>query len=238
MATSVEQAIAEIGHAVSGQPEREALRLVNEAGTHLTSMHAWNYLIRPSTQLASVAGQAYIDLPADFGEILGIQLDGGYLGNWEYVDPGFFTQLEATSWSGEGPAYWTIIEWPVKTDGSSPTPRLALHPAPASTDASFATLRYRAKWADLSRSDREVPVPDYCRSLFLALCRAFARGYDEDEQVTLSQRLADVEIGSLLDTAKRADGRTRRRMGVLRNGAAGSLRRRPYIDIGWGGNTP
>lgn len=219
MTLTASDAIAEITHAISGLPSATAMRLVNEAGRHVCNMHAWNFLKRPKTSLASVAGQAYIELPADFGSILAIEIEGGFTHNWKRTDAATFLRLESGVWDESGWAYWSILENAASTDGTAPGPRLAIWPAPTTANASFAALRYRAKWADLTDDGDTVQLPDFAETLFLQTVRAFARGYEEDEDVTLDERLAVTLAGPIYRAARKQDADSQWYVGTLKGGA-------------------
>lgn len=220
MTLTASQAVESITHALAGVPSVTALRLVNEAGRQLCNMHAWNFLKRDKVTLASVASQPYISLPADFGAIIGIELEGGIAQNWKRVDTATFLRIESGVWTQSGWGYYTVIENPVSTDGTAPEPRLALWPTPTTDNSTFAQLRYRATWTELADDNDTVQIPVFAETLFLQLCRAFGRGYEEDDAASLDARVAEIMAGPIFMAAKKQDASSQWYYGRLKNGAA------------------
>lgn len=214
------EAIAEIEHTLGGLPSQSALRLANEAGRHLCNMHSWNFLKSTKATLASVASQAWIALPDDFGSILGLEVNGGIAQNWKRVDTATFLRIESGVWTQSGWGYYSILENPTSTDGTAPGPRMALWPAPTTSDSSFASLRYQRLWTELSDNGDTVQIPQFAETLYLQLVRAFARGYEEEDTASLDQRLSQIHLGAVFMSARKQDGKTSWYYGRLKNGAA------------------
>lgn len=223
MSVSAAQLIEQAEHALSGPTALPVLQIVGEAVDYVASMHAWNFLKRPSIALASVAGQSYLALPSDFGEVLGVQVSGSTYANMVMTDPATFLGLESGALNETGWAYWTVIESAAGSSGGAPTLRLAIWPAPSATNASFALLRYRATIPRPTSDNDLIAVPSYVESLLFQVVRCFALGYEESDAGSADARLAEVMLGSIYMNAKRRDGRSQWRYGRFQNGAASSV---------------
>jgi len=89
-------------------------------------------------------------------------------------------------------------------------PRLDIYPAAAVSATASFYVRYRAGWTTLTATQLDgsdttalTNISPYVESLLLEYIRAFAEG---GEDGTTHQRLAEVEMGILLDRALRKDG--------------------------------
>jgi len=213
-----------IKHAVAGplsSPLSE-LQLANEAGEYMVGLHKWSYLKEAEALIGTVASQEYIELPLDFGQPLSLEVTDGFTDAVVMTDPGTFNRVRTGSFGNGAFSYWLTLEYAVPATGDEPkvpTPRLAIWPTPTSTDADWATLRYRAAWTPLTASDDVVQIPRYCETLYLSICRAMAQGYEEDEGVELEDRLLKIAAGTVALAAKRADAAHQWNYGKLKGGA-------------------
>lgn len=187
------------------------------------------------------AYEQFIDLPADFGELLAVCTKNNAISN---IVP---TSLEELAWR-RGYVYATAFDrlyrcalaFPGQAtpDDPQPVPRLEIWPRPtASTPAGDLTLTYRAGPvaliydADDDSDPRDtVPnIPPLFERLLVLLSRLFAQGYEEE--VIQEDPLIQAEVAMLTE----ADGRQEYNLGLLRNGAA-MLKRdyqnRPFSSIG------
>ena len=205
-----------VQHALGGSvaSQLDEATIINEAGRHMF-MTPWKFRERPPATITTVASQDYIDLPADFGEMIAMNMADGLVRSFTFTTFGDLVQRRATD-TGVTNHYWVAISHPPPADegNTQPAPRMELYPTPT-TGEGIITV-YRAKWAELTADADNAVVPDYAESALIALVRAFALGYEEEG---LEQRLGEVEGGVMYLRLKEKDGLIQPEYGPLRNGA-------------------
>jgi hypothetical protein len=203
------------------------VEIINNAGEHLFS-RAWRFRERTSANLATVASQPYVSLPADVGEIISVEPVNSWSSSIAFVDPASFINMSSTGIEPELSYIVTLTWWTdVSLTPDDLVPRLDLYPTPAATDASAFNIRYRSKWTEVTTTnittDEATALPNlasYIESLLCEYIRAFAEG---GEDGTTQQRLAAVDMGILLDRALRVDGTMQPDYGQLpRSGLGGT----------------
>ncbi len=219
MTLTIGQLRSHVQLAVGGDPstapgmtvaERTA-QLINLAGEHLFSRH-WRWRERTSTAVATVADQSYLSLPSDCGEIVTIEPKNSWSASIQFVDPSTFERI---STEGIEPELSYVVTLVFHNSGDIATPRLDIYPTPASADSTAFYIRYRAAWVALSSSlmttasdaiqlgTSHAVIPQYVEGLLLEYIRAFAEG---GEDGTTQERLAQIDMGILVDQALRKDG--------------------------------
>ena len=123
--------------------------------------------------------------------------------------------------------HWRMNDmWPfAKGDNAEPQIRLEIYPTPSSTTTEALTLYYRAGWARVYDDRKAIQIPAYVEPLYIELLRAFARGYEEEDQASLSERISEVWRGPLFAVSVDRDASVQPDYGPLRNGAAASMHR-------------
>lgn len=222
-------------HAIGGNPDTRIslLQVLNEAVRYLFDQHEWNFRARPilETTVAAVDPPTnpvtynnYIDLPADFGEIL-----SAHYGTRQVK----FTSLEDIAHRRTNTlippplaAVYVALSFPGQSDVNSlqGSPRLEIFPAPDSA-ATFA-LEYRAGAIQLV-NDTDVPniPPSFERALAL-LARAFICDYEEQES---TNEWAEAE--KELEKLKAHDGLIQSNMGPSLGGAVDERRRGRRVNF-------
>lgn len=114
--------------------------------------------------------------------------------------------------------------------GNPPTPILEIGPGATNSVTGAFRMFYRARWQRLTGDSVHVAVPEFCEALYLQIARAFARGYVREDQGSLDQRLAEIQIGPLFMGAKKSDGAIQPYYGRLKGGGP-TLHRRHFT--GW-----
>jgi len=186
-------------------------QIVNFAGEHLFS-RAWRFRERTASGLTIEAAEttgSYIDLPADCGEIISFEPSNSWSSSLSFVDPATFQHLSTAGIEPEL-SYIVTMVFAIDANTSLLKPRLDIYPAaPTSTSVTFY-VRYRANWTTLTAGNLDgtvetnlTNISPYVESLLLEYIRAFAEG---GEDGTTHQRLAEVDMGILLDRALRKDG--------------------------------
>lgn len=197
-----------------------AITLINEAGEHLVNMRRWNWLIRPETFLNFTVDQNYVDLPSDFGEVIGLFIEDTLNGA---LLPSGLTEVYRGRADPlpDGPMtfYWAV-EWVGSAGTAAPRPRIALHRAPTSSTANAMRLLYRATWTRVEADGDVLVIPTWIEGLYRALLEATAKGHIEEDVLTLSERLERIEKGPLLRHALGRDAQTQVMRGTMRGGAA------------------
>lgn len=104
--------------------------------------------------------------------------------------------------------------------GGAPSPRLEIWPTPNESREDVFLAHYRAGW-DQVRSDNDViTIPTWLESLYLAVVRAVALGYERDGEADVNTRLFPLRQGALFRAARERDGMTQPYYGRMENGAA------------------
>lgn len=192
---------------------------VNEAGERMVGLYPWRYLEGGRATLNEVAGQDYLQLPDDFGEIIGEPVPSEYgVDRFKLVDAERFERRAQTGIDYDGCTYGTLIEVPV--NGEMVT-RIEVYPVPATSQSAKWTLRYRARWTRVDDDNSNLVLARECEALFWGILNAVALGHEEHDEGTVEQRMADVGRWSSFRSATRADARRNRRRGALPNGIHG-----------------
>jgi hypothetical protein len=203
---------------------------VNQALDYVSSMHEWRGLVRSAVDLATVADQSYIDLPAACQKIISIQYSDG---NWRAVQ--FVTQERLAEWrttnqssAAYSGTYIGATSWAVGTTGA--TPRLDVYPNISSTSSDTFQITYRARLlmeaTDTAADTSVIDVPPYLESLVRSVVRVFAKGIEEEDDGSLWARLEELEMSTMLARIKVADGGLQPSIGRMIGGASQYAARR------------
>jgi hypothetical protein len=189
--------------------ERQA-EIINQAGEHLFG-YQWTF--RQATALLStVATQPYVVLPADFSELIAA---------WSGTLPLLITnqdEVENTR-SSEFNSYGTrgYVKAVVPTTAvPTQTYQLQIYPTPTSSEENKIKITYRTGWQRVSTANLPtdvISIPLYLETLLVLYVRAITESYEDGQQ---SQRLAEIEAGTLFGTAQRKDGMLQAHFGQLR----------------------
>jgi len=165
------------------------------------------------------AGRAIV-LPSDFGAELRMVTTGGLT---QHI--AFTTQqrlLEARSRTPAPPlgVYWAaIFTAPDLTSaGGSPTPRLELYPDGTAVDYDFLTCSYRIAWSELTEDAKIISIPPYVEPLYTQLLRAIVKGYEEEEEGTVEDRINALTQSATFFNAISEDGLLQPDVGELTGG--------------------
>jgi hypothetical protein len=205
------------------------ISLCNEAGHYLSAMRKWEWQGGRSALLNTVAGQDYVSLPADYGGLRAQTATGTRAIGLDLVT------LEAVLLLREngGPtgSSWPYVGAEVWQQGSgAPLPRLELYPTPPDSEAGKFTIFYWSTWADVSDDNALLPIPDEIFTLYLQVLFAIARGYAEDDEGTMDQRLEAVKQGALYAAMSARFARSQPSFGRMGGGLVAQAKARRY---GW-----
>lgn len=227
MTLTAEAVVRHIEHALAGPTDLGELAIANEAGRHLVSMRNWRWLRGAKALVGTVAGQEWIALPADCKRVDAIEQTNSLVGTFEFVPLQEFLNYKTSTVTTSPISYWGTVVWARDTYAvagteapGAPSPRIEVYPTPTATNASAFTVYYDRGWVELTEDNQDVTIPPFLESLYLALCRAFAKGYEEEDTADVNTRLASLTRGPLYLTAMREDVSQQKDMGRLRGGLA------------------
>lgn len=204
--------------AIGGRPSTAAgqtvaqrqAEIINQAGEHLFG-YQWTF--RQATALLStVANQPYVLLPADFSELIAA---------WYSTLPLLITNQDEIEniRSSDFDSYGTrgYVKAIVPTTAiPTQTYQLQIFPTPTSAEANVIKITYRTGWQGVSTSTLDtdvISIPQYLETLLVLYVRAITESYEDGQQ---SQRLGEIEAGTLFGTAQRKDGMLQAHYGQLR----------------------
>lgn len=157
-------------------------------------------------------------LPSDFGSILSLTAGVGLQDYVQLTGLDAIEEMRSDPMVTTGSFYYAALSFGQLAVHSVPVPRLEIWPEPTTNDSEKFRLSYRAKWKEVTTDGQTLAIMPHTEDLFIALLRAFARGYEEEDQATLGQRLAEIEAGPVFAAARKQDGRQQRDYGPLRGG--------------------
>lgn len=189
--------------------ERQA-EIINQAGEHLFG-YQWTF--RQATALLStVATQPYVVLPADFSELIAA---------WSGTLPLLITNQDeventrSSDFDSHGTRGYVKAIVPT-TAVPTQSYQLQIYPTPTSSEANKIKITYRTGWQRVSTANLAtdvISIPLYLEALLVLYVRAITESYEDGQQ---SQRLAEIEAGTLFGTAQRKDGMLQAHFGQLR----------------------
>lgn len=211
--------------------------VVERAGTHLVSMRNWSWLQRQTTTIALVAGQPWAALPPDVDAIVSIDVTNSLVQSirpttWEQLLRLRTSHVEHTTWD-----FWYTVAHRLPADdgddeledGQEPYPIMELWPTPTVSDPTGFTIAYTSRWPSYYGSESQrIAIPQHAEALLIELVRRIARGYQEEGDGSVAQRLEGVDQSALFRAAAMADARLIQEWGALRNGAVNQGGIPPY----------
>jgi hypothetical protein len=189
--------------------QRQA-EIINQAGEHLFG-YQWTF--RQATgMLSTVAAQPYVVLPANFSELIAA---------WKETLPLLITnqdEVENIRASTFADQCWRGYVKTIVPTTATPTQtyRLEIYPTPASAETNTIKITYRTGWDRVSTStadDAVISIPQYLETLLVLYVRAITESYEDGQQ---SQRLGEIEAGTVFGIAQRKDGMLQAHYGQLR----------------------
>lgn len=189
--------------------ERQA-EIINQAGEHLFG-YQWTFR-QATAMLSTTSGLQYVLLPADFSELIAA---------WSGTLPLLITnqdEVENTR-SSDFDSYGTrgYVKAVVPTNlAPTQTYQLQIYPTPDSSEVNKIKITYRTGWQRVSTANLPtdvISIPLYLETLLVLYVRAITESYEDGQQ---SQRLAEIEAGTLFGTAQRKDGMLQAHFGQLR----------------------
>lgn len=222
---AVSQLIGHVEQTVGG-PISDSLggsiAVVNAAGRHLFACREWLWSSRATATLNLVSGTNYVLLPADFAELVAIEVTNSTVTRAKRCTFAEILELRTAQLNGTGFGYNVCANWRVLAPGitgladDTLQPVLEIWPTPSASVSDALTIIYKARWPDLVNDNTVVLLPPFAESLLVDFCRAFARGYEAEEQGSLSERLAQIHAGPVFAAAERQDSAMQANIGAMR----------------------
>lgn len=169
-------------------------------------------------------------LPADVERILRVYRGRPNSGGTFVSSPMELHWLDESYITGSSFITGYAFQWGTLTAKSAPVPVLRYWPPSTTTDVDALSTVYMRAWPVIDAEADVLPIPAYMETLFIEICRAFAKGFDSQERLDVS--IAGIQEGSIYVAAARYDsgglrpiGRSknkavRRRHAVVRNSSA------------------
>lgn len=202
MALTLTKLTSAVTHALGGTvaSQLDVTEIVNEAGRLLCGMHPWRFLIRPPSTLDFTASTAYVALPADFGELVTLKYNANLLNLFEFGSALELADIRAAT-SFPPAVYRGHIVQPVQINVTSvpPVQRLELAPIPTATVSAALAIWYRARWTELSTGTDVPNLPIQANTLLTEIVRAVAKGWEEEDNGTTTERLGVIRGGAVFE---------------------------------------
>lgn len=202
----------------------EPVEIANEAGEWLYSLEDWNSLARPLAELSLVADQGWIDLPADFGRMVGDRITT-QTGFGHRIALGTMDEVrEARSSAPGGIAFvGCIVHTGPALAGPRSLARLDIGPVPTQSAASAFLIAYQAGWKEVSDGSDHILVPSWMQSVYVAAATAFVGGREHEEDGSVEDRLDRLVASSLMVALRNRDLSIQTSFGELRGGVGEML---------------
>jgi hypothetical protein len=233
---TLQNAFDAIDHALMSQGaggddiERSRLEAANSSGAILYS-YPWKWRDAGLWSADIVAGQDYVDLPPETGQVSDVTPTDLTNLLIKYVEDLGLVERER-AWP-LGTAYALLAPYDTIVNGESVT-RLLWSRTPTDSVVGGLRVRGKRKWARITNIStptatviplpREMPIFE---TLFLDFCRAYARGYEEagGGQRSMESELSAVLSGPTFMLARDEDQRRFSNLGQMKNTAIDVARR-------------
>ncbi len=206
-------------HAIGGEPDPRITlaQTANEALSYLFNNHQWSWRGRPPVTLTAVVNQQYLTLPADFGEVVAINRPNREVQLTSIQD--LVHRRNLTLVPPPIASVFAALSYPAQADQTveAPVPRLEIFPTP--TDADVYTLSYRAGPITLVNPGDVPNIPPEYERLFVLLCRAFIRDYEEQDSTSEWAKIGTKENPGEMQRLQDHDGVQQPNLGQQRGGA-------------------
>ena len=213
-----DKALVHIEHTLGG-PLAETLdpiSVMNDAGHYMASIHPWKWCEKTSGEIltsdTAVTSMSY-DAP-NFLQLLGYSpratdtrftpsvADLGGTG-WLLVSTSELENIRrAKAYPlSSGDKLPPHVSYFALVYTSQKEPGIDVVMATGASSQRELTLVYRQGWYPLVSTGSSFKMPDWMESVYCQCLRAFARGYEEEDEASLAQRLNDISTGPLVAAA-------------------------------------
>lgn len=166
---------------------------INDAGEYIYAAHDWLWLNTVET-VRQVAGQAYSELPRDYGHMPRLQ-PANINTRCSLVTIDELQALRGSSDTTGGVYYGAIFDgMMIPSDTGVPTPRIEWFPTP-NVSGVIGSLIYKRVFRRVSNADTSMPVavPAQLLGPFVRLARAFAMGREDMANQAAAEKAAAME---------------------------------------------
>jgi hypothetical protein len=206
-------------------PELDGMMVVNQAGEHLVNARPWKYLEGAVANLSLLASQAYIStaegFPTDFRSPVAMEATDGYSRGFRFTTHEHMLALRSLANKDTQSYYWGVVVNAQSATGGAPEQRIDIYPTPEGAEDGTGNefrLYYNSTWRHLNTDGDILNIPVWIEALYIQMLRAFARGYEEEDDASLSVRLSEIQRGPIWQAAVDRDLDSQWDMGVLANG--------------------
>ncbi len=181
MSMIAKEAIGHVAHVLHSQEgasvasQLTELGILNEAGEFLVSMHSWDWLVRPSAAMSTVASQSYVALPSNLASIVSIEATDSYNNAVQLTSLDHLLALRTDTSAAAGWLRYAAVLWAEDSSGI-PQPRLELWPTPGTSESGVFSVIYRAGWTALTQDNDTIRIPSWMHGLYISIVRAIASG--------------------------------------------------------------
>lgn len=232
MARTVEKYLDLMKHALGKVPDarHSLIDTFNDAGRALVNAHPWRWRVSPPVTLPILAGESWVRLPADFGQVQEVYVPGNQVVRVVQTTLGELARLRG--WQDFEPGLiWISFEGSDRQHYDSqnqPHRRAEIHPV-QSADRDDVKIVYLRTWVDMTELDlNKVPeIPAGWERALSLFARAFAVSTENQTDPYEMQELFGPtgEIARLIaEDAGRQTNMGRPAHSVARNARGGVFR--------------
>jgi hypothetical protein len=212
-----------IRHALNsvGSAHPAEIDIANHAGAILYG-GPWRWRERKLWQVNLGAGSERINLPSDVGDVIDVKAAVSGTAIYRFVAD--YAVIQNLKTLDTAPTQVFTIAPLFEPDlNGEVISKLAIYPAPSTSESRALTVLGRAKWPRLTGSTTDktaLPFPQSMpifETLYLELCRAYARGYEFDERTRVDDEVARVMTGPIWLQALEADRQAFATATMMRN---------------------
>lgn len=145
-----------------------------------------------------------ISLPTDCRDIISIQASStANIIHVSLTSLDHINQLRGANAVTQSPSlhYASVVY-----QGTPPVPLLEIWPSAGANETGALRIFYRSRWTHLYSDSASIDIPEFVESLYVWIVRAYARGYEREDDATIHVRLAEIMASPIFLAAKRSDG--------------------------------
>lgn len=188
--------------------------VVNLAGRWLTASHEWAWLDQALATLDFVAGQEYVELPADFRTLEAVTPTGNATGCVYMSTMAAIIQYRQDGLN-DSTGRWVALSYR-STEKKNRVPVLEVYPTPSGDTDGGLTLYYSSQWGRIEEGEM-APIPEFMEPLLVQVVREYALGLAEDGALAVPVRMANLRATGFYRDFQRQDGQSQPDVGRLRN---------------------
>lgn len=214
-----------IEHGLSGKPSElyPLQEILNDAGEWLLSAHQWEWSVPGPALLGVTQDQEYVELPADFRELIAIQPTENLTSSICPTTRTRLLEMRTNPVTVTSSFYQYVVGY--RQISGDTRPVLELWPTPSATEADVLTVWYRKTWARVTTDSQAIDFPTWMEGLFKRVCRLFAQAAEEEDSSAPAGRRNDLDdlldrlmAGTVWRTAVEQDSSLQPMLGPMQGG--------------------